>query len=309
MVVPRDPLREWRERFARRWLKIDFKPLSDAPFKASALEISDAPQIVRWTHSPGISFRDDELVKDGVDCFSLLISLSRNLEVTHYGRELRLEQGDATLLDVRATGTIGSSQNFRLVSTLIPRKEFEARVAHAEDMVMQHLGRGSDILRLLGSYIRFLERGSLSASPEGRETSRRHIIDLVALAVTLRTQLGESSLSAVVAARLATVLDYITANFHDPELSVGSVACHLNISPRYLQCLMERSGATFTARVNELRLQWAFMLLNKAEAGNPRRIADIALEAGFSDISHFNRLFRSRFGDTPGAIRAHTRDA
>jgi AraC-like DNA-binding protein len=29
------------------------------------------------------------------------------------------------------------------------------------------------------------------------------------------------------------------------------------------------------------------------------------LRAGFSDISHFNRLFRFRFGDTPKGVRAH----
>jgi AraC-like DNA-binding protein len=34
------------------------------------------------------------------------------------------------------------------------------------------------------------------------------------------------------------------------------------------------------------------------------RICDIALQAGFSDISHFNRLFRARFGDTPSGVRA-----
>jgi AraC-like DNA-binding protein len=34
-----------------------------------------------------------------------------------------------------------------------------------------------------------------------------------------------------------------------------------------------------------------------------RRVAEIALEAGFSDISYFNRLFRARFGDTPTGIR------
>jgi transcriptional regulator GlxA family with amidase domain len=37
------------------------------------------------------------------------------------------------------------------------------------------------------------------------------------------------------------------------------------------------------------------------------RICDIALQAGFSDISHFNRLFRSRFGDMPKGVRAHAR--
>jgi len=37
---------------------------------------------------------------------------------------------------------------------------------------------------------------------------------------------------------------------------------------------------------------------------NRLRVIDIALEAGFSDISHFNRSFRSRFGDTPRGVRA-----
>jgi AraC-like DNA-binding protein len=31
-----------------------------------------------------------------------------------------------------------------------------------------------------------------------------------------------------------------------------------------------------------------------------------SMEAGFSDISHFNRLFRVRFGDTPRGVRAGT---
>jgi AraC-like DNA-binding protein len=37
------------------------------------------------------------------------------------------------------------------------------------------------------------------------------------------------------------------------------------------------------------------------------RICDVALQAGFFNISHFNRLFRSRFGDTPKGVRAHAR--
>ena len=83
------------------------------------------------------------------------------------------------------------------------------------------------------------------------------------------------------------------------------VAENMRISPRYVQRLLEMSGTSFTEQVNELRLQRTYTLLTEARE-NKSRISDVALQAGFSDISHFNRLFRSRFGDTPRAS-AHPR--
>jgi AraC-like DNA-binding protein len=161
-------------------------------------------------------------------------------------------------------------------------------------------------VQLLRGYIRSLEKSRLNASAEAREMVRRHIIDLVVLAATPRRPIGESSASPVVAARLAAALDHIAGRFQDPELCVATVARSQGISPRYLQRLLETSGTSFAARVNELRLQRAVALLS--EPGT-RRISDIALDAGFSDISHFNRLFRARFGDTPSAVRTQGRAA
>ena len=70
-----------------------------------------------------------------------------------------------------------------------------------------------------------------------------------------------------------------------------------------MQRLLKMSGPSFTERVTELRLQRAHTLLTEARESKSR-ISDIALQAGFSDISRFNRLFRSRFGDTPKGVRA-----
>ena len=64
-----------------------------------------------------------------------------------------------------------------------------------------------------------------------------------------------------------------------------------------------RAETSFTEHVNELRLKRAFMLL-KAEREGHACISDIGLQAGFSDISHFNWVFRARFGDTPSGVRA-----
>ncbi|MEO1086944.1 MAG: AraC family transcriptional regulator, partial [Acidobacteriota bacterium] len=42
-------------------------------------------------------------------------------------------------------------------------------------------------------------------------------------------------------------------------------------------------------------------------SGSRRPIADIAVEAGFSDQSHLTRAFKAAFGITPGAWRRRRR--
>ena len=39
-----------------------------------------------------------------------------------------------------------------------------------------------------------------------------------------------------------------------------------------------------------------------------RPIGAIAFDAGFADLSHFNRSFRRRFGGTPSEVRAQAQD-
>jgi len=67
--------------------------------------------------------------------------------------------------------------------------------------------------------------------------------------------------------------------------------------------LLEEAGKSFTEHLVERRLERAFSLLS-----DPRHlhlaIIDIAFAVGFGDVSHFNCVFRRRFGETPSGIRA-----
>jgi AraC-like DNA-binding protein len=297
-----DPIRKWREDYARRAVNVGFKPLSDAPFHASSRRVFDALRMVQTTFSPGLTFRDAELVKDAVDSFAFLISQSKNIEIVHGHHTLTLGQADATLLSVRTPGSVGAAHEFGYVRVLVPRHELAQRVAHVDDLVLQHVSRRADVLQFLRGYITSLDRSGFGELRQAHMTIRRHIIDLIALAISKYGAVGESRESAVVAARLKSALEYIATRFNEPGLSVATVAEAQGVSSRYLQRLIEVTGTIFTEHVNELRLQRAFSLL--AEACNiERRISDIAMDVGFSDISHFNRLFRSRFGETPSGVR------
>jgi AraC-like DNA-binding protein len=72
--------------------------------------------------------------------------------------------------------------------------------------------------------------------------------------------------------------------------------------------LFESDGTTFSRFLLDQRLARAHRMLNNPLPAE-RTISAIAYEAGFGDLSHFNRAFRRRYGATPSDIRANSRDA
>jgi AraC-like DNA-binding protein len=304
MAMQPDRFREWREQYARRHLRLDFEPLPSTPFHASMKPIFPELRIVRAALSPGFLFRDNDLIRDGDDRVGFVVAQSGQITARHLGREIRLAPGDATMMLMGETGGIGWREDAVLFDMLISPAEWEARNARPKDGLMQRLLGKSEAMQLLRGYIRSLERGGLTAFGNDYTLVRTHIIDLIVLATTARCPIGDSNASAVVAGRLSLALDYIASHFSDPELSLAKAAQNLCISPRYLQRLLQTSGTSFVAHLNDLRLKHAFMLLTAQDLSDIR-VSDIALQVGFSDISHFNRLFRSRFGDTPKGVRAN----
>lgn len=92
------------------------------------------------------------------------------------------------------------------------------------------------------------------------------------------------------------------ARLGDPGLGIEVVARRQGITPRYIQRLFEAEGASFSEFLRDCRLDFAFRLLDAPDGG--RTIAAIAFEAGFSDLSSFNRAFRRRYAMTPSQVRA-----
>jgi AraC-like DNA-binding protein len=98
------------------------------------------------------------------------------------------------------------------------------------------------------------------------------------------------------------ILHIIESRSGNPDLSANLVACELGVTARYVHFLLERTGRSFSQHLLERRLQRAAVLL-RHPAWHGRKIADVAAQAGFSDLSYFNRVFRRRFGTTPSAFR------
>jgi AraC-like DNA-binding protein len=79
------------------------------------------------------------------------------------------------------------------------------------------------------------------------------------------------------------------------------------VTPRYVHKLFETEGITFTQFILDRRLDRAYRSLRDLRFAN-RSITSIAYDAGFGDLSYFNRTFRRHYGATPSDIRNSTRD-
>ena len=293
----------WREEFGRRIVHVDIEPSSNVPFQAEAtLQSLDGLRTLAWQGSPMRFKRSRANIVDGDDSVGIIVCSPSRSQLSQRGREIEIRAGDAIAIlhSDPAVVTYAEGLQFGLS---VPRNALTPRVTNVDSLIMRPISRRTEALRLLMTYLKWALKDGVLAAPKLRDAVVTHIHDLVALAISESAPLGESRASAVVAARHSAALDHIVRHFQDPELSLEAAARCQGISPRYLQHLMTSSGTSFTERVNELRLHRAFALLIEPH-GSARRISDVALEVGFSDISHFNRLFRARFGVSPRGVRS-----
>ncbi len=102
--------------------------------------------------------------------------------------------------------------------------------------------------------------------------------------------------------RLRKIQMYIDMHLADPDLSPKRIAAANRISLRYLYKLFLHANCAVKEWIRECRLtRCAEALVSSAQAN--RNIAEIAYAWGFNDLSHFNRMFKRRFGKSPRDYR------
>jgi AraC-like DNA-binding protein len=109
--------------------------------------------------------------------------------------------------------------------------------------------------------------------------------------------------TASTAARLRAIKIDIVESLGRSDLSIGEIAARHGVTPRYVQMLFESESTTFTEFLLDQRLACAHRMLTDFRFAE-RSITSVAFDAGFGDLSYFDRAFRRSYGATPSAVRA-----
>jgi AraC family transcriptional regulator len=102
---------------------------------------------------------------------------------------------------------------------------------------------------------------------------------------------------------LACATEILHDRFADSPSAVG-IAAEVGVHPVHLaRVFRAHHGVTLGAYVRRLRLEWAAACLRSGD----EPLAQVAVDAGFADQSHFTRAFKAHTGLTPGRYRAIVR--
>jgi AraC-like DNA-binding protein len=245
--------------------------------------------------------RPASMLADGEDTVCLMMKTGGHMALRQGRQEGVPDVGDAVLLVYREPARLEFVETTYL-SVRVPFAALSMLGSNVGGAAGRRIPGETEALSLLRSYVATMPERI--ADPGLARLAATHVYDLIALAIGATGEGRElAQRRGVRAARLEAIKADLA---QDVSLDIARLGVRHGISPRYIQMLFEESGTTFSAFVLERRLEAAREMLISPRYGT-WSIAAIALEAGFNDLSHFNRRFKQRYAMTPTEARGRAR--
>jgi AraC-like DNA-binding protein len=290
----------FREIFGRKILGIEIDPLNGHPLDID-MTLRSLPgfAMAMGSLSPMRNRHPSALLDN--DDVVLVVMQSGVGEVNQYGRVATVNEGEAVLTANGAEATFTGLTSTRVINFRLSRSLLAPHVADLDALVARPIPKDNRVLQLLIGYATMLNGQAELATSELRHMVATHIHGLAALLLGSGGDVGPHEVS-LRAARLMSIKDHMLERMGYAGLTLADVARSQQISESYIRQLLAENGTTFTDFLRNGRLTRAHrMLIDPAFAD--RSISAIAYEAGFGDLSYFNRSFRRRFGATPSDVR------
>jgi AraC-like DNA-binding protein len=215
------------------------------------------------------------------------------------GREIVVRPGDVVLYD-GARPFLHELHPESMLLVRIPRAQLLSRFGGAERMMTLRIAEGRSMAALLHGMAQ--EAYQLSPQDAAGVTGARFagaFLDTLTAAMEIQ--------AASMAGHEATRYDqlysrahqYIRVHLDDTEMDSDSIADALHVSPRTLTRVFANHDTTVMQQVWKCRLEASFSVLQE---GRVRQVSQAAFQCGFSDLSHFSRVFKKCYGATPRSL-------
>jgi AraC-like DNA-binding protein len=235
------------------------------------------------------------------DDFMLSLMVAGRGCLAQAGRRMVQLPGDIALYDAARPFTYELDPESVLLLR-IPRRLLLFRVPEAENLTAMQLARGHAIVALLASMMREAAVIEFSGHHGAQVPLASSLIDMLAVVLQIQVDGCMNALSAH-EALFKGAREYIAEHLDDCEMDVEKIAAAQRVSARTLTRVFAEHGTTPMQWLWKQRLEASHCALAE---GRVRQVTQAAFQCGFSDLSHFCRVFKKAYGTTPHTLlRSH----
>ncbi|OAN75132.1 hypothetical protein A8B82_17215 [Sulfitobacter sp. EhC04] len=235
--------------------------------------------------------------RDDAEHFFLLHQVCGETGVRHCNKETVLRPGEFLLLDsTRPAELFFENQTSEFESVHIPRNLFLSDRKHAP-------ATGTKVTSRHPLHASLENLTSIEVNKDELDHFKSEdFFDFVAMAFGPELEHVSMNHLRNRGGRMRYMSQVIDQNLSNPDFSIDYLARCVGRSRRQLQRDFSSSGTSFTEFLLERRLQH-FIAASQISGrrGRQMSIAELAHSSGFSDQSHFNRIFKKRYDLSPTA--------
>ncbi|CCD85636.1 putative transcriptional regulatory protein, AraC/XylS family [Bradyrhizobium sp. ORS 285] len=309
-VRPAEQFSYYREAICQAFMNLTPEPARGTGFAAEVQHVSLGSGAINRVAFPEHTVRRSrtDIAASGQRCFYLNLKLAGRCTILQDEHEVSLSAGQVGIFDSDRTFVLQHDRgpSLGVISFRVPSDALFGRLPAATDIAPARLSDDPCLGALIVETARSLNANVLRLAPDQATALFSVLLDLVALSVS-RSREAHATASFADATTLA-LRRAIHERLREPGLTVATIAASVGISERYVHKLLARAGTSFSEIVMARRLDGvARDLRDPACAGHD--IGRIAFDWGFSDLSHFSRRFKQRFGLRPRDWRAQAADS
>ncbi|MGZ4988143.1 MAG: AraC-like ligand-binding domain-containing protein [Limisphaerales bacterium] len=301
-VHPRDRFDYWHSVACKTIVPHDSEPSDRLSFSAKLSEarIGDI-DLISFENSPmRVSHTERHARSSNPDELLLCLHSAKSLLVEQDGREAQLTTGDIVLLDPARPYRAHFQSNSKLLVFKVPRILLAAHTVPARGLTAFPIRPTAGAAGLVSNILAALPQHVAKLDSNVHAIVQCHLLDLMGIALAQASDQVHVSHTRWLG--VARIKSEATARLADPALNAARVADAANVSIRHANSLLAREGTSLARLIKDMRLARVKAALNDV-ALDSVSIKEIASRWGFSDMTHFGRMFKKKYGSTPRDYR------
>lgn len=192
------------------------------------------------------------------------------------------------------------TDDFRQFSFRIPQSLLKPLLINPDAALTLRFAPDGGVTTIVLDFLKAIASNTQNYPDTVQTRLMENLISLIGLSLGTKSQVYDQVSQTYQQQLYRSIKKFVRANLGDPELGPVKVASSFRISTRYLHKIFEQGSESFSRFIQIERLE---KCANELKYIKSDSVSTIAFRAGFNDMSHFSKVFRQQFGQSPRDYR------